>query len=135
MLGLLADANTELHVSILLNVCRSKRWRLVWDALSIDVLDFRSLGIQTSTPDDVLWHLCQARQIVLITANRNQSGPDSLQGTILRESTIDSLPVITIGDPRQLQLDNVYRERAADRLIEILFDMERIRGAGRMYIP
>ena len=46
-----------------------------------------------------------------------------------------SLPVITVSDPQRLQRDGAYRERSADALMELLFDVERIRGTGRQYIP
>jgi hypothetical protein len=135
MTGLLADVNAELHVEILLRICRGPRWQILWNALDVTVHSFHSLGIAKDAPDQVLWRLCQLRGLVLITANRNATGEDSLQGTILRENTEASLPVITIGDPVRLQHDGAYRQRAADRLVELLVDIEVTRGAGRLFIP
>ena len=80
MLALLADANIELHVGILVDQCRGPRWRLVWDALGLTAYRFSDIGLASNTPDNVLWRLCQQREILLVTANRNASGPESLQG-------------------------------------------------------
>jgi hypothetical protein len=52
--GLLADANAELHVELLLGVCRGPRWRLVWEALGIASHDFAGLGLDRKMPDDQL---------------------------------------------------------------------------------
>jgi hypothetical protein len=43
--------------------------------------------------------------------------------------------VITIADPQRLQLDGPYGERTADRLMELLIDLDELRGAGRLFIP
>ena len=61
-------------------------------------------------------------------------GPDSLEQTIREENTINSLPVITVGDVNRLD-EKRYRDACATRLVEIVLDVERYRGAGRLYIP
>jgi hypothetical protein len=42
--------------------------------------------------------------------------------------------VITFGSAERL-IDRAYRERCAERLAEIAFDLERYLGVGRLLIP
>jgi hypothetical protein len=96
---------------------------------------FASIGIATSSPDVLVWRICQERQIDLVTANRNDDGPDSLEATIRQYNRADSLPVFTIGDPQEFSLNRSYAERAAEKLLEYLLELDRFRGTGRLYIP
>jgi hypothetical protein len=61
-------------------------------------------------------------------------GDDSLEQMIREENTLQSLPVVTIGNKERLD-EQGYRERCASRLVEILFDIENYMGVGRVYIP
>jgi hypothetical protein len=72
--------------------------------------------------------------MLLLTDNRNARGPDSLERTLGEENTPTSLPVLTVGTPGRLKELN-YRERCADRLMEIVLDLDTYRGVGRVYIP
>jgi hypothetical protein len=40
----------------------------------------------------------QAQKMILLTANRNMEGDDSLEQTIRNENTLISLPVLTIAN-------------------------------------
>ena len=60
---------------------------------------FERLGLPYNTSDRDLWQLCQQREIVLLTANRNDEGPNSLEATIRTLNAPSSLPVLTIADP------------------------------------
>jgi hypothetical protein len=82
-----------------------------------------------------LWRLCQAKQILLITGNRNSTGPESLEAVIARDNTPTSLPVFTIADPRQILSSRAYAEQVVTRLLEYLLDLENFRGTGRLYLP
>jgi hypothetical protein len=82
----------------------------------------------------VVWETCQAHEIVLVTGNRNHDSPDSLEATIYRLNQADSLPVITISKPKDVE-HRAYAERAAVRLLEYLSELDRFRGTGRLYIP
>lgn len=72
--------------------------------------------------------------MIILTANRNMKGGDSLEQIIRENNTLQSLPVVTIGNKERLD-EQRYRERCARRLIEILFDIENYMGVGRVYIP
>jgi hypothetical protein len=82
-----------------------------------------------------VWRTCQERGIVLLTGNRNAIGDNSLEETIRRESTADSLPVFTISSPTKLTKDPDYALQVAARIHDYLRVLDRLRGAGRMYLP
>jgi hypothetical protein len=131
MLGLLADANAEAYLDAVLSVCRSPAWLLIWESLDVRMVRFEDLLLSRSVPDDVLWFACQREAVVLFTDNRNSTGSDSLQATILAHNTVSSLPVITPGESPRLLTERDYLERAAVRLM----DIDKYRGTGRLYIP
>jgi hypothetical protein len=62
-------------------------------------------------------------------------GEDSLEQVLREENTVDSFPVITIGDADRLLVDRVYRNCCADRILEVLLDIENWMGVGRLFVP
>lgn len=104
------------------------------DLLQIRFFTFEEIGLPINSNDRLVWQFAQTNQMILITANRNMKGSDSLEQTIREENTVTSLPIITIGNPDRFD-ERVYRERCATRLIEILLDLTNYRGAGRIFIP
>jgi len=79
MIGLLVDHNIEQH------------GRLLW--AQFDVLDWRAMqvsgmatlsdaGLVYEATDREVWSICQQQHLLLITANRNQDGADSLQAAL-----------------------------------------------------
>jgi hypothetical protein len=50
------------------------------------------------------------------------------------ENTENSFPVLTIGNLDRLS-EAEYRERCAERLIEIAVDIDNYTGVGRLFIP
>ena len=131
----MADHDVEGHLQVLLRVLTSAAWRELWSELAYTVESFVSLGIPYNTPDLELWRICQARQIVLITGNRNKAGLDSLTSVIQRINNPSSIPVLTIGDPPRILSSRDYAESVVSRLLEYLVDLENIRGTGRLYLP
>jgi hypothetical protein len=97
--GILADINVGAQVRALLLIWASDTWRELWNDLGLVVEDFPALGLAYNAPDAVIWRTCQRERLVLITANRNKRGPDSLEAVIQHENQPDSLPVITIRTP------------------------------------
>jgi hypothetical protein len=61
-------------------------------------------------------------------------GEDSLEQTIRDENTPTSLPVVTVSLVDRLE-ERAYREQGAERLAEIILDIENNLGLGRIYIP
>ena len=72
--------------------------------------------------------------MMILTANRNMKGEDSLEQVIREENTENSFPVLTIGNLDRLS-EADYRERCVDRLIENAVDIDQYKGVGRFFIP
>ncbi len=51
------------------------------------------------------------------------------------ENTPTSLPVITIGNIYRLLAEPGYRDRCANRLVDIIVDIEEYRGVRRIFVP
>jgi hypothetical protein len=96
MAGIMADHNVEGHFSVLLRLWTSDAWRAVWESLQLEVASFERLGIPHDTSDHDLWQLCQRHAIVLLTAKRNDEGPQSLEATIRALTVASSLPVFRL---------------------------------------
>ncbi len=135
MKGLLADVNNVKQVRVLLMLFREEARAEFWDHLGLLTPTFAELGLHPRSPDLDVWRRCQADELVLVTANRNEDGPNSLETTIRAYGTPLSLPVFTLADANRVLSERSYAELVADRLLEYLYDMENLRGAGRMYLP
>jgi hypothetical protein len=135
MRGILADINVGKQRRAIMAIWVSDAWRDLWNGLRLVVESFPTLGLSEDSSDAVIWRTCQDRQLVLITANRNKDGPDSLEAVIRAENHADSLPVVTIGNAGRVLKDNLYAEKVAERLLEYLIRIDELRGAGRLYVP
>ena len=116
--GLLADINAIGHVEALLQKMTAEPWAEFWIELGLVLMHFDELGLSPDASDLVIWQTCQREQLVLITDNRNQDDPESLEATIRQHNQTDSLPVFTIADLAKFQSDHHY----ADRVLKRLFD-------------
>jgi hypothetical protein len=132
---IMADHDVEGHLQVLLKVWSSPDWNELWAETFCDIESFDRLGIPANASDDVIWQLCQEREIVLITGNRNAEGNESLEATIRRAGTPRSLPVLTIGDPDRLMRNRHYAEQVAARVYDYLRVLDNLRGTGRLYLP
>ena len=135
MRGILADINVIAQCNALLAIWTSATWGELWLALDWSVATFASLGLPDDASDVVIWRTCQSESLVLITANRNQRGRDSLESVIQNENQADCLPVVTISNANRLLRDRVYAESVAERLLEKLIAIDDFRSAGRIYVP
>jgi hypothetical protein len=133
--GILADINIQGHVELLRHVWESATWREVWTSLAAPLHTFARLGLPANASDAAVWQFCQQNELVLLSANRNQEGPDCLESTIRNHNTPNSLPVFTLADADRVQQSRIYREEVAVRLLEYFLDINRLRGTGRMYVP
>ncbi len=133
--GILGDNNVEGQIEEVVQILESPRWKGLWHGLRLQVCDFDDFGLSESSSDRLIWTVCQQEQLVLVTANRNQAGRDSLETTIRELNTYESFTVLTIGKVRRLYDSRDYAERVAVRMLEILMDIEFYRGAGRLYLP
>jgi hypothetical protein len=133
--GILADANIQGQVDLLVMVMQGEPWRLFWDSLKVKHVRFADVGLPFDAPDSQIWEACQQHELVLITDNRNDDGPDSLEAIIRTRSTPRSLPVLTIANVPHLGRSRAYADRVIEKLLDFLEHIEELRGAGRLYLP
>ena len=133
--GILADANCEGHLALMWQLFQ-EGWRHdVWEVLHLTPVSLSDLGLPLDASDRDVWEACQREQVALLTANRNDDGPESLEATIRQHNTPESLPVFTLANDQRVLRDRLYAEAVADRLLEFLFDIDSYRGTGRLYLP
>jgi len=106
-----------------------------WDHLILpDFKRLRDYGLPDDLPDQDIWRFVQVNRLLLVTSNRNDEDETSLQATMRRENGPTSLPIITIPDEEALKRSD-YRQRAAQRLVDIIFDLNDYLGTGRLFVP
>jgi hypothetical protein len=110
-------------------------WSEFWTALAIPLLSFEDVGLAGTTPDDDIWRLCQQSGWVLLTGNRNREGPRSLEETIRREGTPESLPVMTVASPDDVMTSSEYVDRVVEKILDYLFQIDNVMGTGRLFVP
>jgi hypothetical protein len=111
-------------------------WRHdVWEILHLAPLSLADLGLQPDASDRDVWAACQREHVILLTANRNDDGPESLEATLQQHNTPASLPVFTLANEQRVLRDQLYAEAVADRLLDFLFDIDSYRGTGRLDLP
>jgi hypothetical protein len=133
--GLVADANIEGQVRYLVQRMQADEWADFWQALGLVLRRFEDIGLSSESTDLEVWNVCQAEELILITDNRNLDAEDSLEATIRRNNTAESLPVFTIADISEFRTDNAYVERVIQAFYDYLLRIEEIRGSGRLYLP
>lgn len=127
----LIDYNLDGYAVVFLGILAKGGWL---ELISVRFITFREAGLLMDSSDRVVWRFAQANQMIILTANRNMKGEDSLEKVMREENTTDSFPVVTIGDLKRLD-EFDYREQCVDRLIEIVLDIENYVGVGRLFIP
>jgi hypothetical protein len=125
----------EGHFQALLSVLRSQPWQVFWNDLNLLIPTFADLSLRPNDPDLLVWQTCQRDQLILVTGNRNASGPESLEVVIQTLNQVDSLPVITLATPDRILNERSHAERAGVRILDILLEIDHYRGAGRLYVP
>jgi hypothetical protein len=133
--GLIADANIQGQVEYLLQRMQADAWAEFWQTLGLVLYRFDDVGLSASATDLEVWNVCQAEHLILITDNRNLDSEDSLEATIRRNNTPESLPVFTIADMNEFRTNSSYVERTAETLYGYLVRIDEVRGTGRLYLP
>lgn len=128
---ILVDHDTEGYAILLQGTLTSIGWL---GLLPLRLVTFREADLSIDSSDRVVWRYAQGNGMILLTNNRNMKGEDSLEQTLREETIVTSLPVLTIGNLSRLT-ESPYRERCADRLVEIVLDLENYLGRGRVFIP
>lgn len=127
----LVDYNLTGYVVLFQGTLAADGWL---DLLLIRFLTLQEAGLAADTNDRIIWRFAQSNQMILLTANRNAKGEDSLEQTIREEGTSKSFPVVTIGNLDRL-VEREYRERCSARLADIVFSIENYLGVSRLFIP
>ena len=135
MKGLIADANIQGQVEYLVQRMQAEAWAEFWQALGLVLYRFEDVGLSDTATDLQVWSICQAEQLVLITDNRNLDSEDSLEATIRRNNTPESLPIFTIADVNEFRTNSSYVERVIEALYDYLLRIDELRGTGRLYLP
>jgi hypothetical protein len=133
--GLVADANIQGQVEYLVQRMQAEVWADFWQSLGIVLRRFEDVGLSASSADLEIWNVCQAEQLIFITDNRNLDSEDSLEATIRRRNTSESLPVFTIADMREFRTNSSYVERVVEALYGYQLKIDDFRGTGRLYLP
>jgi hypothetical protein len=131
-MNFLIDHNLRGHAVVLLGGLASNGWI---DLIAIRFIFFEEVGLSIDSNDRTVWQFTQSNQMILLTANRSMKGKDSLEQVMREEGTVVSLPIVTIGNIDRLLADPQYRERCVNRLVEIIVEIEDLRGARRIFIP
>jgi hypothetical protein len=106
-----------------------------WDQLiRVEFKRLRDYDLPANLPDQDIWHFVQTHRLLLVTNNRNREDETSLQATMWRENTPESLPIVTISDKEAL-IQSDYRQRVATSLVAIILELENYLGTGRVFIP
>ena len=127
----LIDHNIEWQATLLWSTLRSEGWL---ELCPLEIVMFNDVGLVHDSNDRDVWRFAQKSRMILLTANRNMEGKHSLEQTIREENTPTSLPVLTISKEVRLR-EREYRSRCAERLLEIVLDIENYLGVGRIFIP
>lgn len=131
MTTILVDHNIEGWATLIFAILIAERWA---ELLELELALLADVGLSKESSDRDIWRMAQARGMLLLTANRTMTGSDSLERTMREEGLSGSLPVLTIGSVHRLD-DSAYREACAERLAEIVVDIEQYRGVPRTFIP
>jgi len=127
----LVDYNLTGYALLFLGILTKLGWL---EMVSIQFVTFREVGLSMESSDRIVWRYAQENQMMILTANRNMKGDDSLEQVIREENTANSFPVLTIGNLDRLD-EADYRERCVERIIEIVLAIDYYKGVGRLFIP
>jgi len=122
----LVDYNLDGYALIFLGILAKRGWL---EFQSIQFITFREAELSMESSDRIVWRYAQDHQMMILTANRNMKGEDSLEQVMREENTENSFPVLTIGNLDRLS-EAEYRERCAERLIEIAVDLDNYKRGG-----
>ena len=131
MIAILVDYNIEGQAALLWSAIHTEGWL---DVVPMRLVRFTDVHLSPASSDREIWHFAQAHQMVLLTANRNMEGVDSLEQTMRDTNQATSLPIVTISNTDRI-IEAAYREQCAARLAEIVIYLDDYLGSGRLYIP
>jgi hypothetical protein len=134
-LTILLDENIEGYAEYLARFVFSPEWNDIGTLLGVRIVTFDQVGLAKGISDEQVWDFCQQHLFYLLTDNRNDDKPDSLEAIIRTRTLPSSLPVFTISDINRFRSERQYTEALVAKLLEYLFDAGNLVGAGRLYLP
>ena len=90
----LLDHHIKKQAVLLWASLKSEGWLKLLD---IPMLAFEDVGLRIDASDREIWRFAQARQLILLTGDRNKNEADSLEQTIQEENT----PLPTSGNGKR----------------------------------
>ena len=132
---ILLDENIDGYAEYLARFLFAPEHRDISTLLDVRIVTFDEVGLTKGIGDEQVWEFCQQHLFFLVTDNRNQDKPDSLESTIRTRNLPTSLPVFTISDVNRLRTERDYVDAVVAKLLEYLFDADNYRGTGRLYLP
>jgi len=131
---ILTDNDVVGAVRVFRRILASPEWMGLTTVLELEFIELQDVELPADAPDVAVWQRSQEVGALLITGNRS-SGEGSLDQTIAAQGSPESLPVLTIGDPRRVIRDPVYARECALSLLDFVDRIETLRGTGRLFIP
>lgn len=131
MTTILVDHNIEGQALLLMATLQTEGWASLLD---LRMVMFRDVGLALNSTDRIVWRRAQQEHMLLLTDNRSMTGPDSLEETLRQENASDKLPIVTVSNAQRLY-QRIYRELCAERLAEIVVDLNLHLGTARIFIP
>lgn len=128
---LLIDHNIEGQAMLLWRLLSTEGW---CDLLGLRFVFFAQAALPINSSDREVWRFAQRQQMILLTANRRMEEADSLEQTLREENTPMSLPVLTIANVRRTS-ERAYLDRCGARLLDIVMEIKKYIGIGRLFIP
>lgn len=129
---ILCDENCEGHGEAIFHVLERLGYRQL---LGLELKKFREVDLPYGADDESVWRFCQHNNYLLLTGNRTtKDGHQSLELIVRRLVTPTILPVLTIGNLQRVLSDGSYCERCAERLAEIVYDLNAHLGVMRLYL-
>ena len=92
---LLVDYNLDGYAIIFLGILAKGTWL---EFISVQFVTFREVGLAMESSDRVVWRYAQEHQMMILTANRNMKGEDSLEQVMREENNENSFPVLKISN-------------------------------------
>lgn len=135
MKGILADVNAIGPIEYLVKRMQAEPWTEFWQELGLVLRRFSDVGLAANSSDLDIWRRCQEEQLIFITDNRNDDGPDSLEASLRQHNTVSSLPVFTIANLSRFRHERSYADRVLEMLYDYLLRIDAVRGVGRLYLP
>jgi hypothetical protein len=131
---ILTDNDVVGAVRAFRRILESPEWVDLTATLELQFLEMKDVELPPDAPDVAVWRRSQEVGALLITGNRS-SGEESLEQTIAEHAGPESLPILTIGDPRRVIRDPAYVRECALSLLDFVERIETLRGTGRLFIP